>query len=85
MTSTLKTNVRRRSVEPKLTLEQFAHPRFGVKWRCHCDCGWHSKAMPFPNPDAALHGGRLHEAVAHPERIDWEEETRKFKIEHGLT
>lgn len=67
-----------------LSVQEFEH-QLGTKWRCHCSCGWHSKNLPFPDPDAAYHCGTLHHAAAHPEQIDWEEETRKFKRQHGLT
>jgi len=57
----------------------------GGWWQSRCSCGWTSKTLPFPDPDAAYHVARLHDAVAHPDRIDWAAETEKFKRANGLT
>lgn len=48
-------------------------------WQARCECGWSSRAMRFPDPDAAYHCGTLHDAVAHPERIDWKAEAAKMR------
>lgn len=43
----------------------FSGPHGGRVWRVHCKCGWTSKGLPFPDPDAALHAGHLHLVAAH--------------------
>ena len=33
-------------------------------WGAHCPhCPWHTKRLPFPDPDAALHALALHAAL----------------------
>lgn len=51
----------------------------GKLWRAVCECGWSSRQLPFPDPDSALHVGRLHDAVVHPELIDWEAENGRYR------
>lgn len=57
----------------------------GGWWQARCGgCRWTSKTLPFPNPDAALHVAHLHDAVAHPDTVDWDAETEKLERDNGV-
>jgi len=44
-------------------LEPFTNRHGKHCWRSKCDCGWTSRDLPFPDPDAALHALALHKVL----------------------